>query len=352
MNLTEFSYTVKKNAPFAVIGVLLLIIVYYIFKLLFIYISTQNKTVPIQYNIAFGKLGRPRIKNKIEKTYFKYTLDNIEGEPVTATLAAKIFLIPPTRPRLSFKQRVYDMAKALGFEGIDLSKKFNYKNNHTVVFDDGKKIVEIDIANFNFTYELKYHGREDLFTGDYIPGEETIKNKSIDFLTLLNRYPDELTRGKKAITYLRISPLTDNIEVVSRPEDANAVEVDFYRPNIDEYKFVTPKYFTSQNYVVFAFKSETFVPIKAQIKFFEKSNTEIGIYPLKTGDQAWQELRKGNAIVVASPLNKVDIVIKDMFLAYLDPDIYQKYIQPVYVFVGRDNFVGYVPAVSNDYLGK
>jgi hypothetical protein len=41
-----------------------------------------------------------------------------------------------------------------------------------------------------------------------------------------------------------------------------------------------------------------------------------------------------------------------MFLAYYDPDIYQEYLQPVYVFVGEPNFIAYVPAISNEYLAE
>lgn len=39
-----------------------------------------------------------------------------------------------------------------------------------------------------------------------------------------------------------------------------------------------------------------------------------------------------------------------MFLGYFDPDVYQEYLQPVYVFIGDDDFVSYVPAVSGEYL--
>jgi len=37
-------------------------------------------------------------------------------------------------------------------------------------------------------------------------------------------------------------------------------------------------------------------------------------------------------------------------LVYLDPDFYQPYLQPVYLFLGEDQFVAYVPAVSTNHL--
>jgi hypothetical protein len=39
-----------------------------------------------------------------------------------------------------------------------------------------------------------------------------------------------------------------------------------------------------------------------------------------------------------------------MFLGYYDPDIYQKYLQPVYVFLGNNGFVAYVPAIKEEYV--
>lgn len=39
-----------------------------------------------------------------------------------------------------------------------------------------------------------------------------------------------------------------------------------------------------------------------------------------------------------------------MYLAYLIPGTYVPYIQPVYVFVGEDNFVAYVPAVLDTWV--
>jgi len=76
----------------------------------------------------------------------------------------------------------------------------------------------------------------------------------------------------------------------------------------------------------------------------------VGIYPLKSGDLAWEELTKGKGIVLSNPKEKKEVVIKQMSLAYLDPDFYQPYLQPVYLFIGEDNFSAFVPAVSFDYL--
>ncbi|MDO8741824.1 MAG: hypothetical protein Q7J11_01620, partial [Candidatus Roizmanbacteria bacterium] len=94
------------------------------------------------------------------------------------------------------------------------------------------------------------------------------------------------------------------------------------------------------------FEGSDYKVIKSQIAFFEKSDEQIGIYPIKTGDQAWTELNNGKGFVVAGTQGQKNIVIKDMKLRYFDPDIYQNYLQPVYVFLGEGDFAAYVPAVK------
>ena len=41
-----------------------------------------------------------------------------------------------------------------------------------------------------------------------------------------------------------------------------------------------------------------------------------------------------------------------MFLGYYDPDVYQEYLQPMYVFLGDNNFVAYLPAITDDYFNE
>jgi hypothetical protein len=92
--------------------------------------------------------------------------------------------------------------------------------------------------------------------------------------------------------------------------------------------------------------------LRAQVKFFEKSDEQVGIYPIRAGTDAYEFLQKGFGVVVNNPTNSKQVTIKKMFMGYLDPDIYQDYLQPVYVFLGDNNFVSYVPAITSEYLSE
>ncbi|MFA6532962.1 MAG: hypothetical protein WCT22_03110, partial [Patescibacteria group bacterium] len=147
--------------------------------------------------------------------------------------------------------------------------------------------------------------------------------------------------------YLRHNSINQNYVNVDKSPQAQLVEVDFQRPDIDGYSTVTPKFFNSQNYVIMLFQGTNYTVLNSQISFFEKSEEQVGTYWIKTGEEAWSELNSGLGFVVAGTVGQKNIVIKDMKLRYFDPDTYQNYLQPVYVFLGEGNFVGYVPAVKN-----
>lgn len=304
----------------------------------------SNKTTAVYTNPIFGKIGPPEIPQSTTSAGLKFTLDTIEGQPVTATETAKVFFLLQFNPRFGYREKIYLIAKSFGFNTEVVKHKLVDK---LATFTDEEKTLSIDISNFNFKFDKKVNN--ELFSSSQltIPSKPEIENKAIDFLKKVGRYPDELGKGTTKIIYLKYNPGNQNFVNVDSRNQAQLVEVDFYRPNVDDFSIVTPKFFNSQNYVIMLFEGSDYKVIKSQIAFFEKSEEQVGVYPIKTGEEAWSELNNGNGFVVAGTQGQKNIVIKSMKLGYFDPDIYQNYLQPVYVFLGEGDFVGYVPAVKN-----
>lgn len=343
MSLTEFSYYFRKALPFLILFFLIFLIFFYSIKLVLVYLDT-NKTTVIYTNPIFGKVGSPELPHSTTSAGLKFTLDTIEGVPVTATEAAKVFFLPQFNPRFGYSEKIYLIAKSFGFDTAVVKHRLA---NRLATFTDEEKTLSIDISNFNYKFDRKVD--DQLFSSSQpsIPSKTEIENKAIDFLKTIGRYPDELGKGTIDIIYLKYNPGNQNFVNVDSRSQAQLVEIDFYRPNIDDFSIVTPKFFNSQNYVIMLFEGSDYTVIKSQIAFFEKSDEQVGIYPIKTGNQAWMELNNGGGMVVAGTQGQKDILVKSMKLGYLDPDIYQNYLQPVYVFLGEENFAAYVPAVKN-----
>ncbi|MDO8497068.1 MAG: hypothetical protein Q7S61_00795 [bacterium] len=345
MTLTELSYDVRKMAPFAVLFVLIILIFFYAIKLLFVYVDTQK--VPVTHlDPIFNKINTPVVKDATSSAGIHFTLDTIEGQPVTATESAYVYFLPSATANFGFREKIYLMAKTLGF---DTEVVRNTLDGTTAEFNDGIQKLTIDITNFNYTYD--YDIRKEATPAAFIrpSSAEDAQSKATDFLRRVERYPEELSRGKTNLIYLWYDQASGTMSVVDSIENANMVEVDFYRPDIISYPIVSSQYFNSQNYVVLGYTENGFKIVRAQVHFYEKSEDRVGTYPVKTGDQAWQDLIAGNGIIISKE-GVQDVVIKKMFFAYLDQGEYQQYLEPVYVFLGENNFVAYVPGITSTYL--
>ena len=343
MSLTELSYYFRKFLPYFILFCLVFLIFFYSIKLT-LTILEANKTVPTFTNQIFGKVGPPEIPGSSSSAGLKFTLDTIEGTPITATDTAKVFFLPEYNPRFGYVEKIYLMAKGFGFDTEVVKHQLTGK---IATFSDQEKTLTIDISNFNFKFDRKVDNS--LFTSPdiSIPMKTVIENKAIDFLKKIGRYPEELGKGTTKLIYMKYNPINQNFVNVEKNFQAQLVEIDFYRPNIDDFDIVTPKFSNSQNYVVMIFQGTDFQIIKSQIAFFEKSEEQIGTYWIKTGEEAWSELNNGMGFVVSGTEGEKNISIKKMKFRYFDPDIYQNYLQPVYVFTDDNNFAAYVPAVKN-----
>lgn len=348
MTLTELSFYSRRMMPFGVIGVLLLFIFFYVFQILMTIGPGTTGPAQVALEPVFKEIPPPDFGIASPSGEFKFTLDTIDGRPVQASSAAYVNFMPPTSTRFGYIDKIYLMAKTLGFDTDVVKHKLQKETE--AVFDDGKQKLTVDITNFNFTYKYDVPADDPIFTDVRVPDSTEAVNTASDFLKTIDRYPEELAKGKSNLIYLNFNPGTKELSVVQKPVDANMVEVDFYRPDIQSYPIVSPSYFNSQNYVVIVYNQKDFKIIRSQVHFYEKSDEQVGIYPIKTGDQAWKELQEGKGSVVVAPSNTKDITIKQMFLGYYDPDSYQPYLEPVYVFLGEGNFAAYVPAIDKSYI--
>jgi len=347
MNLTEFSYNLRKYAPYLILFIVIIMIFYYSIQLAILYYKSQYQPVTSIYiNPIFDKIKKPSLKNSTSSANFDYIFDTIDGVPVTATATANVYFLPLAKVRpFGYREKTYLMAKAFGFDTDVIKETFTDETKNTVMFSDGKKKLTINISNFNFSFEDLNTNEAD-FQETIIPPKSQIENTAIDFLRSINRYPEELSKGKTNVIYHRYSPGNNTEFVTENPSDANVVEVDFYRPDIENFMVVTPKFFNSQNFIIMVFNEKGSKVIRAQVHFFEKLDSQFGIYPVISGETAWNDLNNGKGLVVSSNVDNGSISIKKMNFGYLDPDNNEDYLQPVYIFIGTNNFVAYVPAVS------
>ena len=342
MSLTQLIKLIKKYAPFALLGVIIIFILFYSIKVaIVLYKNKAGENIVL--NPVFGPIPKPAFKDSTSSAGFKFQIDTIEGKPVTATKSANVYFLTPVTTKFSYRDKISMMAKNLGFEN---SNTYNLQED-TAYFINDMRSFDVKITNFNFIYKFQYENDPNLFIRSIIPTAQEAENESISLLSSLDRNVEEFDKSKTIIKYFFYNVDKKVIVPVARNIDSNIAEVNFYRGGIDDIPTVSYRFPNSSNFVRLASTDREFVPIEAQIMFFERSLDKVGAYPLITGDVAFQALEKGEGIILlnSDPNNK-NKIIKKMYLAYLEPDEYAQYLQPVYVFEG-DDFAVFVPAIKN-----
>lgn len=346
MTLSEFSYYVRKFGPVAVIGFILFIVFYMIIQL--IIGSISNRPVQQIYQPPFGQLPPVTFTHSIEyPPAFTMTIDNIEGRPITATSSANIYFTPTPRTRFGYQQTIGFMARAVGIDPE--SNQFTI-NGTSANYNDGIRNLNIDIQTFNFDFDLDITKVPTVFNETYIPDQNTIVEEAKSFLRQMNKFSPRIAQGSQNIIYLQYDSTTNDFIVAEDPLQANVVEVDFFQPDLGPFPLVSPTFYNSHNYVTMIFRQEGPLIIKAQVHTVEPDFATGGVYPIKTGDQAWSELQNRLGTIVSPSKGTTNIIVRDMFLAYYDSDTYQPYLMPVYVFLGDDGFAAYVSAVAPEYI--
>lgn len=352
MNLTEAIIYTRRAIPFLIVSFFLFIVFYLLLQFAFKNIGpTQQAPQAPSYNILFGKIPQLQFSSRIDyPPKATFSLDTLSGKPTEASSSANVYFLPVRPVRFGYLQKAYFMAKTLGF---DTTFTKHTTKDTTLTIEDEEKKVNIDITNFNYDFKLNYETRPELFSDSIVPTKQVAAEFAKQFLRALGKYHDEFVRSQPEVIYMRFEHDTGEFSVVENAEEANVVEVDFFRPDMPGgFSLRPPRYFNSQNYVVMTFTPTGYKVIKSQIKYFPYDAQNIGIYPIKTASQAYEELQKGNGTIVSAGKNGSAISIEKMFLGYYDPEIYQTYLQPIFVFLGKNGFVAYVPALHDDYVEK
>jgi len=354
MTLTVVIFYVRKFAPLFLLFNILFFIIFFSIKLVLLIFPSHNAPPTMVINTLFNQIKQPAYPYATNSGGLNYSFDTIEGSPVTSTDSAKVFFLPQNKFSLGYIPKIYLMAKSMGFITEEIKHDLN-EDTKIASFNDGTQKLEVSILNYNYKYEYSLDAASSYFDRAATPEAETSKQSAINFLSSFDRYPNEIARGKTNVIFFNYNKDNKAMTILEDNNGANMVEVDFYRADIPgiptDYPIVSPTFHNSQNYVMMIFSKEGgFKIIRSQVQFFDKSVDQVGIYPVINGDQAFEKLKAGQGFIISHTKGETDdVLIKKMFFAYLDPDSYQEYLQPLYVFLGDHNFVAYVNALPDNY---
>lgn len=345
-SLTQASIYARKVIRYGVFFVLFLI-----FGRIFLNtgIKVYRKIFPAQTpppTVKYGKLSKIPFPENGITSKLTYTLETAEGDlPTNIPSQAKVYFMPKTSANLLSLDTAKSKAKALGFSTnaqqiTDAIYKFGHPNFPSVL------LMNIITETFSVSYNLV----EDRSPIELKPPvAETAATNYKKFLSSGNLLPTDLT-GTVTHDFLKVS----NGELISALSlsEASFIKINLFRKNYDNLPCMTGNPNQANVWAIISGSTNPAQQIIAsEYHYHAVDETQFSTYPIKTPAEAFTELQNGQAFIASLGLNKDGggLKIRNIYLAYFDPESVTEYFQPIYVFEGDNGFIAYLPAVTSEY---
>jgi Ni/Co efflux regulator RcnB len=220
----------------------------------------------------------------------------------------------------------------------------------------GSMIYNILTKTFSFQSGIGQERQEFV-----LPSEDKIKSDVIEYIKSLNGSLVRIDQENISIKYLQLN----GSEQIPETDTGNAymAQVDLHQIplEVDPFTFTTdkpttieslPVYYelkehTNQTFLVKAGGRQNLQYISGMYKNHVVDTSEYSAYPLKTSEQAYEDLKNGNAYILSTNADP-NVIIAEMKLGYFIPESAPEYIMPIFIFTGKD-FNAYVHGIADTF---
>ena len=209
------------------------------------------------------------------------------------------------------------------------------------------KKLTMNIFSNDFTLVSDFTSNQAILSGSNLGGEKGATDAVTNFLTSLNNLPSDIDTGKTKTTLLSIQGT--NLAPTTSLSNTNIIQVDLFQKDVDGIPmfYPNPPHSTMSFYV----GSGEFSPTVVQGDFLHYSiSSPSAMYPIKTADEAFTDLKEQKAYIPSFPKNTTSIGIKNVTLGYYLGEEKQQFVQPIYIFDDGEDFAAYVPAIRNEWI--
>lgn len=339
MDLTHTATVAKRVIIISIVLFILAIASYIGYRTYKAYKIAHTPPPEEQANFQYGNLADPDFpKTLAPSDSFNYTLDTKTGG----------------LPQVGNTMRVYFMPKPFatllaGEKSADLATKFEITTQAQILtetrylYSQDSKNMTIEIDSSNFTYS-----QQDLTAADtgQVDEDDRLTEGFTNILSNGGLYRDALKEGRNKIQLLKLDPSGSYSPVSSRSE-ANAAQISIWPADLDKRPIETPEFNKSLINAVVQTSTEKLKDYKElNYTFWNIDTSSFAVYPLKKPEQAFNDLKSGQGVVVVKPTSN-DVPISSIYLAYYEGSTYNPYLQPIYVFEAP-GFAAYVSAVGTE----
>lgn len=350
VNLTQTAYWTRKILKFGAILLAIIIFLRFFFNITNSVWKKIHPPPPPAPTVSFGKLPKlnfPESNVPAGGTKLTFKLETIQGGLPKLSSTSKVYFIPKEGPNLLALDRANQMAEKLGFKNQPQSiseKIYRWATESTP-----PTTLDIDINTENFHLYYDYQNDQEILNSKDLPTNQQAAQEAKNFLATNSLLADDLATGSAEIVYLKFTP--PNLTPAISLSEADFVRVNLFRADLDGLKILPPN--PKNSMISFLFSGSRALGkriIEVNYTYYSIERETFATYPLKTPQAAWQELQGGAGYIANLGENQNgQIIIREVSLAYFDSNQSQNFLQPVFVFEGDNNFIGFVPAVDSKW---
>lgn len=343
--------SVIKWSAIVAAGIAALWILWLILIFLFNILFPTPTNVP---DYAFGSIRKPFTYNSTLAAKI-FSLDTPGGKIDDSVKILPVYAIPVNQGEFASLDNARTKARSGGLdsEPSQISEtEWRWTNTR-----NPNKSLRFDIVTNNFVYHYDWVTDTTSLDGVFKTTEKLIIEKARSYLNSFKSLQNDLKKGSTRVTYFKISG-NDRRQVGSFSE-ANAAKVEIFRNNVDGKFFLaeTDPSLAEVNVLISPASNTEKQLLEINYKYWSYDTAQVGTYQIRSGMEAYTDLTSGNAFVVTGAKQNFDSVsIQKVSLAYFNPNIDQRYLQPIFIFTGsgsingaNQDFVAYVPAITKDY---
>jgi len=305
---------------------------------------------PPKPTVKFGKLPSLLFEEDESADGLNYILETIDGTLPTFAEQADVYLMPQPLSGIRAVDTAREVAASLGFDkdGRELVETvYLFSKN----LSPSTLSMNIVTGVFSISYDL--NSTPQIF--DQIPPTPETATSQVKGLLRGGNLLKDLDTGPVKHQFLRIES-GELVKAISLSE-ANVIKINLFRREYGQGErklpSVTQDSEESNVWFMLTGSNNSAQIILGEYHLFPIDTEKTSTYPVKTSQQAWEDLKNGKAFIVNRGNNEDGkITIRNIYLAYYDPGQYTPFYQPVAVFEGDNGFVAYVPAVTSEFYGE
>lgn len=324
------------------IGALLSIII--IIRGVFALKEIISPTPPPPPTVTFGRLPKIAFPQSVTEKRLKYSINTISGSLPIFSDRATVNKTVGYAPNILDVDNANRKAQASGFfqNGVKLSDTYYRWNDGSVL----QRELNMNIVTSDFVLSSLFLQNPDVASGRNLGDEFEGANVASSFLRNMGTFPIDIDESKTSTIKYSIS--NGALVPATSLSNTQVVGVYFYQKDVNGLPIYYPNGGVSTIFALVASGKQR--PEVVGADFSHQGISEISAtYPIKTAQEALNDLKEGKGYVARHDVTSDNIQIKNVFLGYFRDVEKQEYLMPIVVFEG-EGFYAYVSAVKDEWL--